>query len=94
MNVNPVNPLGRRHGVRADRQAAEQKPAAPDRADQVRTFAARIDRDTATEKARDVAELIRRRRESGHYHRADVVRTVALRLLESGDLDRFVLPDF
>jgi hypothetical protein len=44
-------------------------------------------RENVEEKTRRVAETIRERRDNGFYHRADVLREVVTRLLESRDLE-------
>jgi hypothetical protein len=52
----------------------------------------RLDRSAAAEKAERIAEIIRRRRDTGFYHRTEVLHAVTQRLLESGDLERVELP--
>jgi len=48
-----------------------------------------ISADLAKDNARRVAEkIILERKEGGFYHRPEILSTVALRLMESGDLDR------
>jgi len=50
---------------------------------------AEMNADSAKANARRVAEeIIYQRKQSGFYHRSEIVSTVALRLMESGDLDQ------
>jgi hypothetical protein len=93
MNVNPANPFDSHHADRIGHRAARRDRATADSADKARTSAARVGPDSAAEKARETAELIRRRQQNGYYHRPEVVRAVVLRLMDSGDLDRIALPD-
>jgi len=94
MIVNPLDPLDPRRDNPVERRVGGKSRGAPNRTDEVKTSAVRIGRDSAAGMAQDVADLIRQRQEGGYYHRADVVRAVVHRLVDSGDLDRVVLPDY
>lgn len=69
--------IERRSGETTAETAAADKPA----------VSPSLDAGRAGQQAQRTAGLIRQRREDGYYHRLDVLREVASRLLESRDLE-------
>jgi hypothetical protein len=91
MEINPLYPssppnrgaagarshIERRSGETTTETAAADKPA----------VSPALDAGRAGQQAQRTAGLIRQRREDGYYHRTEVLREVAARLLESRDLE-------
>lgn len=80
-----------------DRSVGERRARVERQAGEVSAAAASTDKPTAPQaldaagarrEAQRTAALIRERRENGYYHRSEVLREVASRLLESRDLER------
>ena len=97
MKVDPMYTINPQPGMNPDRQSVKDQRTGDSQPEDTRTSAAPSSRpvdsvelmeaDIAAEKARSVAEHIRQRQESGFYHRTEVLRAVAMRLMDSGDLE-------
>ena len=96
MKIHPMSLTGPRSEAGPARRSGEERHV-PSRFGQTADASAimsadqdtvqRLDAGAAAAKAQQIAEVIRRRRDSGFYHRTEVLHAVTERLLVSGDLE-------
>jgi len=91
LRVSEPPAAGAEHRSVAVRQRLAAKASSADTIDATVKYHAhgseRLGVDAASAKAQQVAEVIRRRRDDGFYHRPEVLQAVTERLLQSGDLE-------
>jgi hypothetical protein len=94
MKINPTSPhdpqrrIGAEHRPPVNHSTTGSQQDTSDVAFFPRTVPQGTSADSAKENARRVAEqIILQRTESGFYQRTEILSAVALRLMESGDLD-------